>query len=288
MATPESPAPQTTNFGSYLMPRTQSSRRKSTRRVAATKADQIRRGPLERYLQIIEIVTAASKDLTMTDVAEMTGLPKPTVHRLMRTLAESRLLRGNGKGFRAGDRLWRLVYSAGDRDAIVKYAQIACDEVASVLNETCYIVRLEHTVIRTLARAIPDQDRLHIVPGGAMILHAASAAKAILAFQPDDVLARLLREPFPRLTPSTKTELASLMEELAAVRKNGYAIADREVDENVVSYSVPVHLPAAGVQFSVGVTGPARRMQTKPASQYIKPLQEAAVQFSSLLRSMSP
>jgi DNA-binding IclR family transcriptional regulator len=249
--------------------------------------DKTRQGPLERYLQILEIVTAASKDLTMTDVAEMTGLPKPTVHRLMRTLAEARLLRGNGKTFRPGDRLWRLVYSAADQETIVKYAQVICDETARLLNETSYIVRFEHTVARTLARAIPDEDRRHSVPGGQMFMHAAAAAKAILAFQPEDVLNRVLQEPLEKFTSRTKTSRAAFMEELALVRQNGYAIADREVFENIVSYAVPVHLPEAGVLFSVGVSGPAPRMQTQPAEYYVAPLRKSAEQFSRLLRSLS-
>jgi DNA-binding IclR family transcriptional regulator len=77
------------------------------------------------------------------------------------------------------------------------------------------------------------------------------------------------------------------MEELALVRQNGYAIADREVFENIVSYAVPVHLPEAGVLFSVGVSGPAPRMQTQPAEYYVAPLRKSAEQFSRLLRSLS-
>jgi DNA-binding IclR family transcriptional regulator len=204
----------------------------------------------------------------------------------MRTLVDAGLILGEGKTFRTSARLWRLLYLGLDQEVLVKYAQIVCDELARRLNETCYVVRLENTEVRTIARAVPDQGyRLHVVPGAELPGHAASSAKAILAFQPDHVVARVLREPLARLTPRTKTKLSSCLTELAKVRRDGFAVCDREIDENVMAYAVPVDLPSAGVLFSIGVTGPVSRLKRDGSDYYISRLRDAAAQFARLLRS---
>ena len=156
-----------------------------------------RLSPLERYLQILEIVAASSRGLTMTDIADMTLLPKASVHRLTHTLLDAGLLCGddhNGKTFHAGQRLSRLLYLSLGNETLRKYAQIVCDELVQQVNETCYLVRLEHMNVCSVARAVPEQGyRLHVVPGAELPAHAASSAKAILAFQDDDVVRRVLR-----------------------------------------------------------------------------------------------
>lgn len=253
------------------------------------KRDDERRGPLERYLSIMEIVAAAHDGLTMTDIASITDLPKPTVHRLTRVLLDSGALVADDhrqKRFRIGFRLWRILYLGFEREALTGYAQIACDEVTSHLKETCYIVRLGGTDVRTIVRTTPDQGyRLHVNPGADLPAHAAASAKAILAFQPPEALRRYLREPLPQLTPHTKTDIASCLAELETTRARGYAICDREIDENVMAYAVPVHLPDAGVLFSVGVTGPCSRLLQHPPEHYVAGLTEAAAQFARALQT---
>jgi len=248
-----------------------------------------RLSPLERYLQILEIVTASSRGLTMTDIAEMTLLPKASVHRLTHTLLDAGLLSGdehNGKTFHAGIRLSRLLYLSVGNEVVGKFAQIVCDELVERLNETCYLVRLEHTNVRSVARAMPDQGyRLHVVPGAELPAHAASSAKAILAFQPDDVIRRVLHEPLARLTPRTKTRIGDCLAELAQVRRQGYAVCDREIDENVMAYATPVQLPDSLVLFSIGVTGPISRLKRRDTAYYVVQLKDAAAKFARMLQS---
>src|SRR5690606_10297042 len=189
--------------------------------------------------------------------------------------------------FRMGPRLWRILYLGFDRDALTAYAQMVCDSAAGRLKETCYVVRLGRTDVRTVARATPDQGyRLHVYPGSDLPAHAAASAKAILAHQPQKAVTRYIREPLARLTPFTKTDISAYRAELEETRTRGYAICDREIDENVMAYAVPVRLPDAGVLFSVGVTGPCSRLLQNPVEFYISGLKEAADQFARALQAL--
>lgn len=80
-----------------------------------------KQGPLERYLMVLEMVAASHDGLNMTDIANLTGLPKPTVHRLTRVLLEAGALETDGgrfKSFRIGPRLWRILYLGLGRDQV--------------------------------------------------------------------------------------------------------------------------------------------------------------------------
>ncbi len=249
-----------------------------------------RQGPLARYLTILEMVAASHRGLTLTDIAVLTGLPKPTVHRLVGVLLDTGALRPDEEGrktFRIGARLWTILHLAQDERIVANYAQLVCNELAAKLGETCYLVRLGWENIRSIARAVPDQGHgLHVLPGDVLPPHAAASARAILAFQSDAVTARILREPLPQLTQRTCTDLAGVRASLAEVRARGYAVCDREIDDNVMAYGYPVHLPGSGVLYSIGVTGPCSRLRAQPEEAWIAELRAAAKRFAEMLTTV--
>ncbi len=247
-------------------------------------------GPIERYLQILEVVSASARGLTLTDIAGLTGLPKATAHRLTKSLVEAGALATDDtwyKTFRIGGRMWRMLQLGMNPDTVAAYAQIVLDGLAAELGETCYIVRLGQGRIRSIARSAPDQGhRLHVVPGNELPAHAAASAKAILAFQPDEVVSRFLDGPLEALTGRTKISAEEVRRELAEVRERGHAICDREIDDGVMAYACPVDLGSAGVIYAVGVTGPCVRLQRRAPEEWIEALHAAAGRFAQMLGSL--
>lgn len=248
-------------------------------------------GPLERYLKIIEVVAGSPEGLNLTDIAGMTGLPMATVHRLTRALLETGVLRADrypGKTLLPGGRLWRILYLGLSRDTVSNYAQLVCDELASRLEETSYVAALMNREVCTLARCVPEEGyRLHVIPGRDLPLHAASAAKAILAYQTAELLETIYPEPLPRLTARTKTSPAACLAELEGVKRLGFAQCDREIEDNVIAYACPVQLPQAGVLYSVGVTGPYSRLKKRQPEVYRQALIQASKRFAGLLQSVA-
>lgn len=247
--------------------------------------------PLERYLSLLEVVAAAHRALSLTEITLAMDLPKPTVHRLVGALMEAGALEAEGthsKTYKIGSRFRRLLMLGQDTRVVHNYAQLVCDELAQKLRETAYIVRLEHDSARTLTLSVPDQGyRLHVIPGADLPAHAAATARAMLAHQPAEVQQRVLREPFQKLTNRTRTKMEDVLRGFEQVRRQGYAVCDREIDPNVMAYAFPVHLPDVGVIYSVGVTGPCSRLNTQPASYWTQALQEAAQRFASLLGTLA-
>lgn len=193
---------------------------------------------------------------------------------------------GPQRSFQIGQRMWRILQLGQDPRVVENYAQIVCDRLAAEISETCYIVKLGVDTVQTIARSVPDQGyRLHVFPGEELPANAASSAKAILAYQDETVVDRILREPLTRFTERTTTDIELVKAELGRVRDQGYALCDREIDANVMAYSCPVFLKGAGVLYSVGVTGPCSRLEQHPADYWLEALQGAAKMFSTFLSS---
>lgn len=237
---------------------------------------------------MLEIVAASNRSLNLTELADLMGLPKPTVHRLAGALEKAGALETSGgrqRSFRIGRRMWNILYLGQNSEVVENFAQIACNRLTDKIKETSYIVKLGVEGVHTVARSVPDQGyRLHVLPGAELPVHAAASAKAILAYQPPEMVERILREPLLRFTENTRTNLPDVIENLRQVREQGYAVCDKEIDAAIMAYGCPVLLPDVGVIYSIGVTAPCSRMTEQPADYWISHLQETASYFAGLLK----
>jgi DNA-binding IclR family transcriptional regulator len=95
----------------------------------------------------------------------------------------------------------------------------------------------------------------YVVPGKHLALHAASSAKAILAFQDPALVRRLLPYPLPALTERSITDIDAFFDELSAIRAGAVAVCNGEDYQGFGGLAYPIHLPEVGVIFSVALTG---------------------------------
>ena len=63
-----------------------------------------------RAADILEVVVDSTEPITLDGISERLGLPRSTVHRLIRTLQASDLIchEGNGRGYRLGNKVLKL------------------------------------------------------------------------------------------------------------------------------------------------------------------------------------
>lgn len=248
--------------------------------------------PLGRYFNVLEAVVASRNGISLTEVARITGLPKPTAHRLLNALTEISALQYDEHGrksFKAGPRLWRILQLGANPSQVARYAQLVCRELSEVVGETCYCVRYDGRSVESIAQEVaPNGYRFHVVPGDILPFHAAATAKVILAAQADDIVEQHLLGTLASFTPQTKTSRIDIFAELSEVRRKGFAICDREIDENVMAYAVPVILEDQPVVYAMGATGPESRMKGQEASFYVEPLQAGARRFAEMIGGRGP
>jgi len=241
--------------------------------------------PLERYFQILEMVAAFPEELTLAELAASLGLPKTTIYRLVTGLLDSELvIHGRADGLRLAPRLLNLIHAGSDGSEVELLARTCLRDLARQTGLTAYIAKLQGTMARTVATETPNANfSLHVNPGSHMVWHATASAKAILAFQSPDFIRLCLAEPLPKLTPTTKTDLAEVLKELEEVRATGLATCYAEDHEGFGALAAPIRIPDIGIKYSVGLCGPLELVKRNMTDASKDILQQGAEKLSALI-----
>lgn len=244
--------------------------------------------PLERYIRILESIAVSSDGSNVSEIAQSCDLPIGTAHRLMQNLQQSGLIVAGGgkrKDYQLGQRLLRLLHAGSDSVRLAIAVQPILDNLANRLSHTCFLTRLVGHKVISVAWAAPG-DGLHgyVVPGHTLAPHVAASAKAILAFQPRDIVDRALSGPLPKLSESSKTDRVEIEQEYEQVRQRDYATCWNEMENGLGAIAVPVPLPMVGVVYSIGTAGLVDRLVQKPEQEIVDTLRSAVGAMTRALR----
>ncbi|MCB5179949.1 IclR family transcriptional regulator [Streptomyces antimicrobicus] len=167
---------------------------------------------------------------SLADIQYDLGLPKSSLYMLLRTLVNLGWVETDATGTRYGIGVRALLVGSSyiDGDEVVAAARPALDRLSDETTETIHLARLDGTSVVYLATR---QSQHHLRPftrvGRRLPAHATALGKAVLATHTDAEVRRLLPERLEAVTPHTITDREALIEELALVREQGYAV-DRE------------------------------------------------------------
>jgi len=243
-------------------------------------------GILPRYAVVLEALAAAPGGLSLTEMVAATGLPKGTMHRLIAALDDVGYIapRDGRKVYALGPRLLRLLQMGMAPAAISDQVRPVLEELATRFKETAFVARLAGIEVRSVAMVVPDSEvQSYVQPGRVMPLHAAASAKAIIAYQEDGVIDEALSHARTAFTDHTHVDPATVRADFAAVRRQGFAVCDEELDPGVLSYACPIRLDGTGVLYSVGVVGLSQRLGRYPQSEVVAALRDGAEHIVSRL-----
>jgi len=214
--------------------------------------------PLKRAAAILEAVASTPAGLTIAAIASVTALPTPTAHRMVRAMAKLGLLDGQGRGalYRLGPRLLALARGGDVPDRTRIAAKAILTPIANRLGAVGFFTRLVGGQVDTVVQVIPEAPLGPVVlPGSNLPLHATASGKVFLAAMEEDVLAPILSRKLARYGAGTIVDATTLRQELATVRKRGFASSFSEYDTGVFSLAVPVAEGEKAAAFALGVVG---------------------------------
>jgi len=110
--------------------------------------------------------------------------------------------------------------------------------------------------------------------------YCTSVGKALLAFQPIEVVQQVIEQGLKRFTPNTITDSDMLLSELASIRARGYAIDDEEIEVGLRCIAAPIRDHSGQVVAAISVAAPVQRM-TKKQVQGTTPTVVAAAEAIS-------
>lgn len=195
-----------------------------------------------RGLKVIEVLGQGPGGQTLAEVAEGVELPRTAVRRFLLTLIELSFVRTDGKRYWLTPRVLRLGLSYLSTLPYWRDAQPALEELGARMEQSCALSVLDGEEIVYVQR----QHARRILPmspslGSRLPAHAVSMGRALLAGLADDELDKYLAEArLQRLTPATVVNPQRLREAVLAVRQQGWAWVDGELDESICGLAVPV------------------------------------------------
>lgn len=239
---------------------------------------------LERAFDLLEALADAGGVLGLSDLAARSGLPLPTIHRLVRTLVPLGYLRQDAsRRYTLGPRLIRLGETAGR--LLGSWARPYLAELMESTGETANLAVLESGEVVYVGQ-VPSRHsmRMFTEVGRRVQPHCTAVGKALLAQLPEDQAARALGTgPLTAHTAYTVTEPAELLRQFARIRDQGYAIDDQEQELGVRCIAVVV--PGAPTATALSVSGPEARIRAVDEKDLVATAQEIAARLGQALSS---
>jgi IclR family transcriptional regulator, pca regulon regulatory protein len=198
---------------------------------------------LERGLAVIRTFDAEHPDLSLSDVARATGLPRAAARRFLLTLVDLGYVRTDGKLFSLRPRILELGYAYLSSIALPDVAQPHLEALAAKVHESCSLSVLDSGDIIYVAR-VPTRRIMTVAinVGTRFPAYATSMGRVLLAALPAAEQADYLAHTELRhLTPKTISDPTKLAATLARISTAGYALVDQELEVGLRSIAVPVH-----------------------------------------------
>jgi len=241
---------------------------------------------LARGLAVMGAFGRGNKKMTLTQVAERTGLTRGTARRFLRTLCTLGYMATDEKLFWLTPKVLKfssnylLTFGLGE----TAYAHI--QELTERLGETSSMSVLDDEEIVYVARV--EKRRVfsnRIEVGTRLPAHSTSMGLVLLAGLGDKELEGWLKTAsLQAFTQNTITDKAALRRRLAQVRENGYAVTDGSLEIGVRSLSVPVRDGNHKVIAALNVVTFASQMSMDDMlARFLEPLRTAAGKLGGIL-----
>jgi len=225
--------------------------------------------------------------VALSDLAARSGLPLPTIHRLVRTLVASGHVRQlPSRRYALGPRLIRLGEAASRM--LGEWARPQLTALVAATGESANLAMLDGDAVVYVAQ-VPSQHtmRMFTEVGRRVPAHCTGVGKALLATLPtSEVRALIARTGLPAATPHTITDPAMLLRELDRIRARGYAVDDAEQELGVRCVAVAV--PGAPSATALSVSGPAARVTWEAVEGFVPQLRTASVSLAGQLAAVVP
>lgn len=231
---------------------------------------------LERAIVILEYLANQPAGCGVSEMAKELELPKNSVFRIVKTLDAYKYLvfDEERKTYSLSRKLLTLGHAAVGEENIVEKSLDIMRKLRDQTTETVLIgtiIGTQGVVLESVLGTHPVKFTIEV--GYHFPLHTAAPGKAMIAFLPEEEQDGLIKRlGFKKYTPYTITSRKAFREALAQVAADGYAVDDREEQEELRCVAAPIFNHRGYPIASLWITAPAFRLEmegVKKASQHV-------------------
>ena len=247
---------------------------------------------LVRGLNLLERLAANPGGLSLSEVAEQSDLAPSTTHRLLQALQSQGFVTQDSElgVWKIDVKTFRIGNSFLEARDFVATSRPFLRRLTTATGETANLgTRDGGTVVFLAQSESPQMMRMITRLGSRAPLHASGVGKALMAWLPEDELARILDEQ--GLAPVTENTLhtpGSLRENLAEIRRQGFACDREEHAIGLQCVAACLHDEHGTPLAAISVSGPKARIPESRLPELGALVRDTAAEITAQLGGRIP
>lgn len=222
---------------------------------------------VERVLDILETFQYSEKPLSLTDLAEIAGIPKSSCHAIVATLTARGYLYSlsRPRALYPTRRFYDVARDIHEKDPFLERVMPLLERLRDASSETIILGKRQgDAVIYLQVVESPQSIRYSAKPGDFKPLHSSAIGKALMGSLKEPELRTALDGlELKAVTPATLTDQEALIPDILESRRRGYFLTRGENVTDV--WAVSAFLTVNSETLAVAIAGPRHRMERNVA-----------------------
>ncbi|MBQ8508686.1 MAG: IclR family transcriptional regulator [Clostridia bacterium] len=211
-----------------------------------------------RVLEILELFADSPQPLTVTDISRELGYPKTSVFDIINILAERGFIRRDNdraKTYVIGLKAYQIGMAYINRTDLYAIAHPILSDLRNRLGETCYLAVEENGWVIYLDKVESSSPiRATCSIGSKNHMYLTGLGKAMLAALPVERVREIAARGMEAHTPTTITDVESLLAALEEIRAVGCAYDMGEDNSYVRCAAAPIRDASGGLAAAISVS----------------------------------
>jgi len=211
-----------------------------------------------RTIDILELIASESKGLSLTEISSTLDIPVTSASDIINALLEKEMIEvidKRSKIYGIGVKAYFIGNSFIANTTLVDKSKDIIEDLSKKTHKTVFLGKEVNDKITYIYKYEPENNLVATCPIGSRTnLHCTSLGKCILANN-KELLKNLEGKELVKKTEHTITDYNELLIELDKVKKQGYAIDDKEQNEHLLCIGAPVFDGSNEVVAAVSISG---------------------------------
>jgi len=214
---------------------------------------------LAKIARVLDSFSTLERSLSLAEICQRTGFPKSTTHRLLSSMREIGVLDQDRERdrYRLGLRLFELGNIVLSNMELHREARPFVGALSRISGQLVHLAVFDGRQAVVIHRTDPAPEGTPLALIENAPVHCTSVGKAILAFQPQTVVDRVIGDGLKRFTENTIIDAAKLARELAKTRSRGFAVDEGEHQPGLRCIGAPIHDQTGRVFAGMSISGPS-------------------------------
>ncbi|MDE5714616.1 MAG: IclR family transcriptional regulator [Anaeroplasmataceae bacterium] len=197
---------------------------------------------IKRSVEILEYAASHQDGFRISDIMHDLSIPKSSAFDIIYTLVECEMLEVKNeklKTFALGPKTYDIGYQYIKDNNIIDIAAPILKKLGDSLSKTVFMGKYDNDEVLYVFKYQPPTAILnHCSVNTRAELFCTALGKSMLAYREEEF--DFTKIEFKKYTEKTILNVDDLKKNLEKVRKNGYAVDDREIKDYMICVSAPI------------------------------------------------